>query len=184
MSKLEDILQQEISTEMAAIQGESEAKAKAIVDAAMQRAEAQKASKQTALEAERSAAIRRAESAAELVMSQARIAARGQAVDKVKIGVQEALSGHVNAQVLTKLADEALAGLGKAETVVVNPAQASLLEGWAKTNGLKLETNPAVQMGVRVIAEGGRSMIQNTLPERLERAWDALSAKAAKAIWG
>ena len=184
MSKLEDILQNEITTEIAAIQGAGEAKAKSIIDAAMEKAEALKASKARLLEAENAAALRRAESAAELMVNQARIAARGKAVDQVKAGVQQALSGKLTAEVLTKLANEALKGLDKAETVVVNPAQASMLEAWAKTNGLKLETNPAVKEGVRLVAEGGKSFVQNALGERLERSWDSLSAKAAKAIWG
>ena len=184
MSKLEDILQQEISTEIAAIHGEGEAKAKAVIDAAMEKAEALKAAKGRLLEAENAAALRRAESAAELLVNQARIAARGRAVDQVKVGVQQALVGSLNADVLTKLANEALKGLDKAETVVVNPAQASMIEAWAKTNGLKLETNPSISQGVRLIAEGGKSFVQNALGERLERSWDGLSAKAAKAIWG
>ncbi|MDX2007640.1 MAG: V-type ATP synthase subunit E [Meiothermus sp.] len=188
MSKLEDILQNEITTEIAAIQGAGEAKAKAIVAAAMEKAEALKASKSRQLEAENAAALRRAESAAELLLNQARIAARGRAVDQVKSGVQKELTSLVGqasfGDVLKRLADEAIKSVGKAESVVVNPAHLSLLEGWAKAQGLRLESSPAVQNGVRVVAEGSKSFVQNALGERLERSWDALSARAAKAIWG
>lgn len=188
MSKLEDILQNEITTEIAAIQGAGEAKAKGIVDAATEKAEALRAAKARQLEAENAAALRRAESAAELMVNQARIAARGRAVDQVKAGVRQALTAQTNqpdfAEVLKKLAEEALRGVDKAEKVVVNPSHLALLEVWAKAKGLKLKSSPAVQQGVRVVAEGGKSFVQNALGERLERAWDGLSAKAAKAIWG
>lgn len=188
MSKLEDILQQEVSSEIGAIAGEAEAKVKALMDAATEKAEALKTNRTRQLEAERGAAIRRAESAAELMLNQARIAARGQAVDQVKDGVMKALQGMSGqtgfGDVLKKLANEALSGMGKAEAVVVNPANASALEAWANEKGLKLISDPGVSNGVRLIAEGGKSQIQNVLTDRLERAWDALSAKAAKAIWG
>lgn len=188
MSKLEDILQQEVTSEVSAVVAAAEAKVKAIVDAATERAEALKAGRTRQLEAEHAAAIRRAESAAELMLNQARIGARGQAVDQVKGGVLQALQGLTSqasfGEVLKKLANEALTGLGKAEAVAVNPSHASLLETWAKEKGLKLISDPTITNGVRLIAEGGKSQIQNALTERLERAWDALSAKAAKAIWG
>ncbi|MER3553295.1 MAG: V-type ATP synthase subunit E [Meiothermus sp.] len=188
MSKLEDILQQEVTQEISALHADAESRAKSILDAAMQRAEALKAARQKALEAEAAAAIRRAESAGELVLNQARISARGQAVDQVKAEVLKALQ-NLSTQptfgdTLRKLADEALKGIGKAESVVVNPAHATLIEPWAKANGLKLGTDPKVNYGVKLVAEGGRSQVQNTLTDRLERAWDSLSAKAAKAIWG
>jgi len=188
MANLADILQSEVASEISAVTAEADSQAKAIVDVASEKAGALTAAKQRLLEAEHAAALRRAESAAELLLNQARIAARGQVVDQVKAGVLQALQGLASqpdfGEVQKKLADEALKGLNKAEAVVVNPAHAKLLEGWAQEKDLKLITNSSINHGVRVIAEGGKSYVQNTLPERLERAWGALSAKAAKAIWG
>ncbi len=188
MSKLEDILQNEVAAEIGAVVSATEAQVKTIVEAATQKAEALKANRERQLNVEQAAAVRRAESAAELMLNQARIAARGQAVDQVKSGVMQALQGMAAqsgfAEVLKKLANEALSGLGKAEAVVVNPAHTASLEAWAKEKGLKLISDANVNHGVRLIAEGGQSQIQNVLPERLERAWGVLSAKAAKAIWG
>jgi V/A-type H+-transporting ATPase subunit E len=188
MPTLEDILQQEVTGEIGAINAEAEAKAKAIVDAAKEKAEAMKANRQKQLEAELQAALRRAESAGELVLNQARIQARGQVVDQVKAGAVQELSRISSqgnyAQVLSRLAGEALGGLGKAEAIVVNPGDAAHLKSWAEGQGLKLLTDASVSQGVRLIAEGGKSMVQNSLSERLERAWEMLSAKAAKAIWG
>ncbi len=187
MSKLEDILQNEVAAEIGAMAAEAEAKAKAIVEAAMANAEALKAAKQRQLEAERTAALRRAESAAELLLSQARISARGQVMDQVKAEVSQSLQKLAAqpefASILQKLAEEALQGIGKAEAVLVNPAHASLMSGWAQSKGLQLKTDETIRDGVRLVAEGGRAFVQNALSERLERAWDALSAKAARAIW-
>jgi len=188
MSKLEDILQNEVAAEIGAIAAEAEARAKAIVEAALANAEALKASKLRQLEAQHAAALRRAESAAELLLSQARITARGQVMDRVRAEVGESLH-HLTqkpefASILQKLADEALSNLGRAESAVVNPAHAALLSEWAQRHGLQLKTDPSIRDGVRLVAVGGRAFVQNTLSERLERAWDALSAKAAKAIWG
>lgn len=187
MSKLEDILQNEVAAEIGATAAEAEAKAKTTVEAAMANAEAIKANKQRLLEAERTAALRRAESAAELLLSQARITARGQVMDQVKAEAIQSLQ-KLTAQpefgaILQKLADEALQSIGKAESVLVNPAHASLLSGWAQSKGLQLKTDETIRDGVRLVAEGGRAFVQNALTERLERAWDALSAKAAGAIW-
>jgi len=188
MSTLAEILQSEVVAEMEAIAAEAEARAKAVVEEALAKAEALKANKQRQLEADRAAALRRAESAAELLLSQARIAAKGQAMERVRAEVRDHLQklaqGSEFAATLHKLAEEALASLGQAEAVVVNPAHARLLADWAQSKGLQLKTDPSIRDGVRLVAVGGRALVQNTLSERLERAWDALSAKAAKAIWG
>lgn len=187
MSKLEDILQNEVSAEISAIAAEAEAKAKALIEAAQAKAEALKAAKQRQLEAEHTAALRRAESAVELLLSQARITARGQVVERVRAEVIQSLQKLASqpefAAILLKLADEALQNIGEAEAVLVNPAHASMLSGWAQNKGLQLKTDETICDGVRLVAKGGRAFVQNALTERLERAWDALSAKAAKAIW-
>ncbi|PZA08794.1 MULTISPECIES: V-type ATP synthase subunit E [unclassified Meiothermus] len=188
MSKLEDILKQEVSSEIASITAEAEAKARAIVEEAQGRAEALKASRLKALEVERQAALRRAESAAELVVNQARIRSRGQIVDQVKAGVRQALAALPSQPdypaILAKLAEEALRGVDKPEALVVNPADAPHLESWAKDKGLELRTDPSVRLGVRLTSAGEKFYVENTLAERLERSWEALSAKAVKAIWG
>lgn len=188
MSKLEDILQNEVAAEIGAIAAEAEAKAQAILGEAAQKAEALKASKERQLEAEHTAALRRAESAAELLINQARIAAKGRVVERVKVDVLQALQNLATqpafGDTLKKLAEEALAEVGQAEAVVLNPAHTALLADWAKAKGLELKADPTIRDGVRLVAQGGRAYVQNALSERLERAWDALSAKAAKAIWG
>ncbi|WP_027881778.1 V-type ATP synthase subunit E [Meiothermus rufus] len=188
MSKLEDILQNEVAAEIAAVAAEAESKARAIVEEARAKAEALKASKERQLEAERTAALRRAQSAAELLLSQTRIAAKGRVMEQVRAEALRRLQALATqpefGPILQKLAEEALQGIGKAESVLVNPAHAALLSDWARDRGLELKTDDAIRDGVRLVAEGGRAFVQNALSERLERAWDALSAKAAGALWG
>ncbi len=188
MSRLEDILKLEIGSEISAQAAEAEAKAISILETAKAKAESLLASRQKALEAELAAATRRAESAAELVVNQARIRARGQVMDQVKAGVLSSLDSLAAkpgyAQVLVKLADEALESLGQAEAIVVNPSDRGHLEGWAGAKGLEVRTDANIKLGVRLIAKGGKANVLNTLTERLERAWDELSVKASKALWG
>ncbi|MCS7058437.1 MAG: V-type ATP synthase subunit E [Meiothermus sp.] len=188
MSKLEDILQSEVAAEIAAIEAEAEAKVKEILEAARVQAEALKASRQRALEAEHAAALRRAESAAELLVNQARIAARGKVVEEVRLQVLRALEA-LSAQpqfgeTLKRLAEEALQSVGQAEALVVHPDHAALLSEWARGKGLALSTDAALKDGVRLVMSGGRAFVQNSLSERLERAWDGLSARAAAVLWG
>jgi len=187
MPTLEDILQQEVASEIGTIAAEAEARAKTILEAALASAEAAKANKQRLLEVERAAALRRAESAAELLLSQARITARGQVMDRVKAEAAQSLQKLTTqpefGAVLQKLADEALQSIGKAESVLVNPAHASLLHKWAESKDVQLQTDDSLSDGVRLVAEGGRALVQNALTERLERAWESLSARAAGAIW-
>ncbi len=188
MSKLAEILQNEVAAEVAAIASNAQAKADALLADAKTRAEALVANKRRSLEAELVAETKRAESGAELLLNQAKIGARGRVIETVKTEAGNALKAMSSeagfGDVLTKLATQALSSIGKAESVVVGPAHASVLEGWAKANDLKLITDTAMGLGVRINAEGGKSSVQNALDERLKSAWDSLSAKAAKAIWG
>lgn len=188
MAKLEEILQQEVNAEISGIVALAEEKAKGLLQEAQAKAEALKAAKLKSLEGEHAAAIKRAESAAELLQSQSKVQARGLVVTQVKTELRKALEALQQspsyASVLQKLAAEALAGIGKAEALVVNPADAAHLEAWAKAQGLELKHDPSLSLGVRLVGVGGKAQVQNSLIERLERGWDALSAKAAKAIWG
>jgi V/A-type H+-transporting ATPase subunit E len=188
MSKLEDILRDEVAAEIEAVTREAEERATSILAEAKARTEALRAARLRALEAEAMAARHRAESAAELLVNQARLQARGQVMEEVRQRALKALQD-LRAQpnyseVLQRLAEEALKGVTKAEAVVVHPEDRGYLEAWVKERGLELRTDPRISLGVRVMAAGGRIQVQNTLTERLERAWEALSATVAREIWG
>jgi len=66
----------------------------------------------------------------------------------------------------------------------VAPADAPHLEDWARERGLELVPEPEVRLGVRVYSKTGGTYVENTLPGRLERAWEELASKVAQVLWG
>ncbi len=188
MSKLETILQEEALREINAILAEGEEKAKAIVSQAEAKAERIRAAAQRRLEAERRAALTRAKSAAELRLTTARMQAKGEVIARVREEASRRLQALKQdpgyPEVLVKLAEEALRAVPGAEAVAVHPDDRGHLEAWAQSKGLLLKTEDAVGLGVRVYAAGGSTYVENTLPGRLERAWDGLAAEVANLLWG
>lgn len=188
MSKLEAILSQEVEAEIQAILEGAKAKAEALRSEAKAKAEGVLAAKRRALEASLQAAIRRAESAGELLLSTARTEAKGEVLFQVRAKVEEALRALPDSpewpQVLRKLSEEALSALGEPEALVSHPENLVHLEAFARERGLELRVDPALRLGVRAIGKGGRTQVENALPSRLERAWDALSSRVAQVLWG
>ncbi|MDM7324239.1 MAG: V-type ATP synthase subunit E, partial [Thermus sp.] len=164
------------------------AKAEAVKSEARSKAEALLAAKGRALEASLQAAIRRAESAGELLLSTARAGAKGEVLSQVRERVQEALRALPGSpewpQILRGLAEEALSALGEPEALVSHPDNLPHLEALARERGLSLMADPSLSLGVRAVGKGGRTQVENALPSRLERAWDALSSRVAQVLWG
>ena len=167
MSKLEAILSQEVEAEIQALLQEAEAKAEAVKREAEEKAKALLQARERALEAQYRAALRRAESAGELLVATARTQARGEVLEEVRRRVREAL--------------EALPG---AKALVANPEDLPHLEALAKERGVELKAEPALRLGVRAVGAEGKTQVENSLLARLDRAWDALSSKVAQALWG
>ena len=69
-----------------------------------------------------------------------------------------------------------------AETVVVHPDDQEKLGGWALAKGLELQTDSELRLGVRIVGRGG-AKVENTLPERLRRAWSTLGPGVTKLLW-
>lgn len=188
MSKLEAILSQEVEAEIQAVLGEANAKAEAIKGEARAKAEALLAVKKRALEAGLQAALRRAESAGELLLATARTEAKGEVLAQVKAKVREALGGLPGKpewpEVLRKLAEEALAALPDSAALASHPENLPHLEPLARERGLELVADPGLRLGVRAVGQGGKTQVENALESRLERAWDALSTRVAQALWG
>lgn len=188
MSKLEAILTQEVEGEIQAILGEAEAKAQALKAQAQAKAEALLAAKRRALEAGFQGALRRTESAGELLLATARAEAKGKVLSEVKARAREALrtlpDGPEWPGVLRKLAEEALQALPGAEALVSHPENLPHLEALAQQRNLELLADPGLRLGVRAVGQGGKTQVENALESRLERAWDALSARVAQALWG
>lgn len=185
MSKLEAILSQEVEAEIQALLQEAEAKAEAIKREAEEKAKALLQARERALEAQYRAALRRAESAGELLVATARAQARGEVLEEVRRRVREALEALPKKpewpEVVRKLALEALPG---AKALVANPEDLPHLEALAKERGVELQAEPTLRLGVRAVGAEGKTQVENSLLARLDRAWDALSSKVAQALWG
>ncbi|HGY09747.1 MAG TPA: V-type ATP synthase subunit E [Oceanithermus profundus] len=187
MSKLETILQEEVLAEIQQLMAQAEEEAERIVAEAKEKAEAMVAAHKRKLEARKQAELHRAESAAELAVSTARVEAKGEVIAQIYREVQARLAALPESPeyptLLERLAEEAVAAVGEAEAVVVHPDDAPRIKGWAEGKGLELRTEDDVRLGVIAVAKGGKTRVANTLPDRLERAWEVLSAKVTQVLW-
>jgi V/A-type H+-transporting ATPase subunit E len=187
MSDLDGIIQKEALAEINQLLQESEAKAAAVVQEARTKASARVAARRRDIEAEARAGIRRAESAAQLIVSTALIEARGRVVAAVKekaSGALEEVAAKPNySEVLRALADEAFQAVKTSEAVVVHPSDRDRLGDWAVHKGIELRTDPGIRLGVRIISSGGKSSVENSLPDRIERAWDMLVSGVVQLLW-
>ena len=187
MSKLETILQEEVLAEIQQLMAEAESQAEKIVAEAKEKAEAIISVQQRKLEAQKKAELHRAESAAELTVATARVEAKGEVIAEVYQAVQDRLKKLAQSaeypSILESLAAEAVAAVGEAEAIIVNPDDEPRLKGWAESKGLELRSSPEVELGVVAVSKGGKTQVANTLPDRLERAWEVLSAKVSQVLW-
>ena len=187
MSKLGDILQDEVSAEIAGILSEADSRAEMFIQEARDKASARLEAHQRRNEAEARAATRRAESAAELTVTTARMQARGRVMALVRQKALEAfdeLTGKPEySAVLQALAEEAMKTVEGPKAVIVHPSDKPLLSGWATQKGLDLRTDPGIRLGVRIVSGDGKRSVENSLPGRLERAWDKLASGVEKILW-
>ena len=187
MSKLETILQEEVLAEIQQIMSQAAVEAEQIVSAAREKAEAMVSAQKRKLEAQKAAELHRAESAAELAVATARVEAKGKVIGEIYERVRRRLSSLPESSeyptILERLAAEAVDAVGEAEAIVVGPADEARLKGWAESRGLELRTSPEIELGVVAVSRGGKTQVANTLPDRLERAWEVLSAKVSQVLW-
>jgi V/A-type H+-transporting ATPase subunit E len=188
MSKLKDILQEEALAEIHKILAEADSKAETLIADAKSKASERLEAYRRKVEAELRGATRRAESAAELTLSTARMQARGQAIalvkKKVLTGLEE-IGGKPNyGEILEALAEQAIKAVEAPEAVVVHPNDKAKLAAWAMRKGLDLQADSRLRLGVRIVARGGQRSVENSLPERLKRAWEKLASGVAQQLWG
>ncbi len=188
MSRLRDILQEEALAEIQKVLAEADSKAEALVAEARSKASERLEAYRRKIEAELRAATRRAESAAELTLSTARMQARGQSIalvkEKVLSGLEE-IAGKPNyGEILRALAEEAMKAVEGPEAVVVHPDDKTKLNVWAIQKKLDLRTDPGLYLGVRIVTHGGQRSVENSLPERLKRAWESVASGVAQRLWG
>jgi len=187
MSKLKDILQEEALAEINKVLAEADSKAKTLIAAAKNKASERVEAYRKKAEAELRDATRRAESAAELTVSTARMKARGEAIALVRrkaLAGLEKIAGRPDYdEILETLAEEAMKAAEGAEALVVHPDDKVRVSAWVKQKGLELRTDPELYLGVRIVAREGQCSVENSLPERLERAWETLASPVAQRLW-
>jgi V/A-type H+-transporting ATPase subunit E len=188
MSKLGDILQEEVTEEIRMILAEAESRAAKLVRAAEETASARLQSHQKKMEAEAWAATWRARSAADLAFSTARTQAKGQMIEsvhkRVLVSLEKVSKAPLYGHLLQALAEEALNAVQGGEVLVVHPEDEEKISNWAKQRGLELLTDPELRIGVRIVIRHGKRSVENSLGERLERAWNVLASDVARQLWG
>ena len=186
MSKLVELLQAEAGAEIEGIAAAAEDRAAKILSEAKSHAEEQIAAHKKQMEGEARDAARRAQSAADLIVASARTQARGEVLDllwqEVHHALEEIASQANFGEILQALAAEAMPVAGKAEAAVVNPDDQDKLKDWVRQQGLDLQTDPNLHLGVRIVSQRGNAT-ENTLPERLRRAWGTLGPEVSKILW-
>ena len=69
------------------------------------------------------------------------------------------------------------------EALVVHPDDKDKLSSRAKQKGIDLRTDPGLHLGLRIMARGSRRSVENSLPERLQRAWETLVSGVTRRLW-
>ena len=186
MSKLEEMLQAEVAAEVEEILAEAEAKAAQIISETESRAAVRVAEYRKMLDARIRAATQQARSASELTVANAQTMAKGEVMDMLQKRVLQALetaSSRPNyKEVLTALAQMALEVVESPVAVVAHPQNEVRLRGWAEQHNLEFRTDPDLHLGVRIIGKNG-TMVENTLLERLQRAWGTLAPQVTRMLW-
>jgi V/A-type H+-transporting ATPase subunit E len=188
MSKLNDILQEEVLSEVNQILAEADSRAEKLIAEAKSKASERVEAYRKKVEAELQAAIRGMKSSRELTLSIARTRAREHGINLVRERVLAALEKIPTKQnygeILEALAEEAFKAVEAAETAAVHPDDQDKLSAWAKQKGLELTTDPALRLGVRITTPGGGQSVENSLPKRLERGWEMLLSGVVQRLWG
>jgi len=187
MSKLNDILREEALADINQILDDSDTGAEDLIQKAEKKASTRLAVHRKKIESEIRAAKNRAQGAAELAVATARIQAKGKIIAVVRkktVNAIEALAGKSGySKILLALADEAIKAVDAAETVVVNPNDTAIITDWAMQKQIEVRTDPELRLGVRLVSHSSKHSVENSLPERLDRSWDMLSARVAQILW-
>lgn len=183
---LADILESEIQGEIGRIQAEARARADAVRQAAQEQAQALVQSRQRSLENDYAAGLTRARSAADLDSNAQRLSAADtlqvQAFQEAERQLRALPQSPEYVGVLEALIREAHGALPQAEAIEAHSREVGQVQQAAQQAGLHLEVRPndSVSTGVRLIANGGKASVQNTLLGRLQMGRDALGAQVAR----
>ncbi len=188
MSKLREILQEEALAEINRVLTEADSKAEMLITEAKSKASERVEAHRKKAELELQAATHIAKSASELAVSIVRIRTREErtmlAREKVLAAFEEMTTKPNYAEILEALAEEALKAVEEAEALIVHPDDRDRVGPWAMQKGLELRTDPGLRLGVRIVTRGGQRSVENSLPVRLQRAWETLASGVAQRLWG
>ncbi len=181
---LDKLLENEAQSEIERIRAEARDRAGAIVRAAQEQAQTLIDSRTRALETQMQAALTRARSGAELERSASRLNAGESGMSRAFQTAQHELLAVTRApeykEILGRLIEEARAVVPNADAVEVHPNEAHVAR--ELVTDLEVRESYAVQGGVRVIANGGKSGVTNTLQGRLERLRDSLAPQVSRIL--
>jgi vacuolar-type H+-ATPase subunit E/Vma4 len=186
MSKLKNILQEEVHAEIEQVLEEAKSRSEKIVSEARSQADSRLAAMRRRYEAEERAAIQRAKSAGNLTISIARLQAKGEIIEKARKGAIAAIGAASSkpgyGDMLLALAEEAAGEIEAPAAVIVHPDDQQKIADWAARKGIEVQTDPGLELGVRISNRHGKT-VENTLPERLNRSWDTVVSDVAKLLW-
>ncbi len=193
MSDLSALLDREAGAEIEGILSEARQRASEIADEAQREAEQLLAQRRRTAETQREATLVRAQSAARLEASAVKLRAQHAAVASVFDAAKEQLSAMAAdpsryTELLKSLMTEAVDALGGASavaTVQVAPSDVGLAGEVAKAIGVeaKVVASEAVSGGVRLTSKD-RSVVENTLSQRLEALEGELASRVSSLLFG
>ena len=190
MSNLASILETEVREEIAQIKRQAQEQAAQIVNQAKEQAQNLLESRKRALEGEFNAGVVRAKSAASLEVAALRLSAADSVQKRAFVEAEQKIRDLANSQsaeyrtILGKLIEEARTAIAEPEAVEVNPADILLAQDVLTAAGLSVPVrgNEQIQTGVRLVAQGGRTSVVNTLLGRLAQSRDSLASQVARVL--
>ncbi|AZI42695.1 V-type ATP synthase subunit E [Deinococcus psychrotolerans] len=181
---LDKLLENEAQSEIERIRAEARDRAGAIIRAAQEQAQTLIESRTRALETQTQASLTRARSAADLERSASRLNAGENGMSRAFKTAQHELLAVTRApeykDILARLIAEARAVVPNAEAIEVHPNEAHVAR--ELVTDLEVRENYAIQGGVRVVANNGKSGVTNTLQGRLERLQGTLAPQVSRIL--
>ena len=181
---LDKLLENEAQSEIERIRAEARDRAQAIVREAQEQAQTLLDNRRRALDNQRLSALTRARSSADLERSASRLNAgesgMSRAFETAKHELMEVTRAPEYRDILSRLIAEARAVVPNAEAIEVHPNEAHVAR--EIVTDLEVRENYAIQGGVRVVANGGKSGVTNTLQGRLERLQGTLAPQVSRIL--
>ncbi len=190
-SELVTILEKEANAEIERILTEARGQGEQLIDQANQDAQAYLTEQRQRIEAERTAALVKADSAAQVRASALVLQAKDQAIAEVfaTAGAELARLQQDKTRygaILRGLIREASGALSGRMTVQANLKDLDLVKQAVKDLKLDAEVKPGddISGGVRLTSGDGRFVVENTLASRVERVRSLIAPEIAAQLWG